>query len=76
MKHSGLIILSTVLVLTISSCDKKSQPTNEESQKIVANAEIVGFNQEKCGCCWGWVIVMNGDTIKTDSLPNSKYNRL
>lgn len=40
------------------SCHKSDQPS-------ASNAEIIGFNPEKCMCCWGWTIKIGDDTIKT-----------
>lgn len=59
MKKFIFIILS---ILTIStSCEK-----NENTQ--TSNAEIISFNPEKCLCCWGWTIIIENDTIKTDDV--------
>ncbi len=58
----GLLILSAL----ISSCDNDADPP------YMANAEIIGFNSEKCACCWGWVIRVDSDTIRADELPNSE----
>jgi len=59
---AGLFVLSA----TVSSCDGDTNPP------ILANAEIIGFNSEKCACCWGWVIRVDSDTIRADELPNSE----
>lgn len=61
-----IVSLSIILVFA-SSCKKDSSPT---SDTLKANAEIIAFRPDKCGCCWGWVIRMGVDTIKADSLPN------
>lgn len=61
-----VLLLSVVIALS-PSCKKESSPANGS---LKANAEIIGFKSEKCGCCWGWVIRMGTDTIKVDSLPN------
>lgn len=59
MKKILFVILS---ILTIaSSCEK-----NANSHK--SNAEIISFNSEKCMCCWGWTIIIENDTIKTDNV--------
>jgi hypothetical protein len=50
-----------VLVIIISSCKK-----DNVSNKI--NAEIIGFNSDKCMCCWGWTIKIGNDTIKSDNV--------
>jgi hypothetical protein len=66
MRYQMLLIL--VFLAFGPSCEKGSlSPTGI----IKANAEIIAFRAEKCGCCWGWVIrTIDGDTIKADSLPN------
>lgn len=28
-------------------------------------AEVIAFDPLKCGICWGWIIKVNNDTIKT-----------
>ncbi|RPI06048.1 MAG: hypothetical protein EHM64_04445 [Ignavibacteriae bacterium] len=60
-------ILFIIILASALSC-KKDSPSAGDPLK--ANAEIVAFRPEKCGCCWGWVIRMDGDTIKADSLPD------
>ena len=56
-----LILFSLVLNIFISSCRK-----DKVSNKI--NAEIIGFNSDKCMCCWGWTIKIGNDTIKSDNV--------
>ena len=61
------LILFVIFIALNSSCNKQSSsPTNT----LRANAEIIAFRADKCGCCWGWVIRMGSDTIKVDSLPD------
>jgi|WetSurMetagenome_2_1015567.scaffolds.fasta_scaffold98876_1 hypothetical protein len=70
-----MVLLSIISVLA-PSCKKDSPST---SDTLKANAEIIAFRPEKCGCCWGWVIRMGTDTIKVDSLPHTEavgYNIL
>ena len=31
--------------------------------------EIIEFESLKCGGCWGWIIAVGNDTIKTDDSP-------
>lgn len=40
---------------------------SNDDGKPEANAHVIGFTSEKCGCCWGWTIAMGSDTIKTES---------
>lgn len=49
-----------IILAILASCD-----ANKEGSSSAFNAQVIGFNAEKCGCCWGWVIEYNGDTIKT-----------
>jgi hypothetical protein len=64
------ILWVSVIIACALSCEKDSSPTTSFQQ---ANAEIIAFRAEKCGCCWGWVIrIMDADTIKADSLPNAE----
>jgi hypothetical protein len=49
------ILIGSFLV----SCNKENQHSNP-------NAEIIKFNPDKCGCCWGWAVRIGKDTIKTD----------
>ena len=65
MKNLILLIVAIFIIAMLPSCD----PTFEEINTIKPNAEIIGFNPDKCVCCWGWIIRMGTDTIKTDSLP-------
>jgi hypothetical protein len=39
---------------------------NNNTRQIKSNAEIISFDMRKCMCCWGWVIKMGNDTIKSD----------
>ena len=58
---------SFVLIMLFSafiSCDKSDKKSGD---KWGTKAIIIGFNQEKCDCCWGWIIQMGNDTIMTDN---------
>ena len=39
---------------------------NNNTRQVKSNAEIISFDARKCMCCWGWVIKMGKDTIKSD----------
>jgi hypothetical protein len=54
-KHMKTIILISIIIIFFTSCSK---------DKSVANAEIIKFHPEKCGCCWGWDIKYGNDTIR------------
>ena len=46
------------------SCKKDESIIKEEVFRV---AEVIAFHPEKCGCCWGWEIRMETDTIMTES---------
>lgn len=60
MKYKNLLII-LVASLFLHSCSK------ENSSHI--NGEIIKFNSDKCGCCWGWTIKTDREIIKADHLP-------
>jgi hypothetical protein len=39
---------------------------NRQDDSILRHAEVLGFNADKCMCCWGWTIKIENDTIKSD----------
>ncbi|MFN8255519.1 MAG: hypothetical protein U0W24_07515 [Bacteroidales bacterium] len=55
-----LIICGLILTGLLSTCK------NDEIL-LKGNAEIIGFVGDKCMCCWGWVIKIGNDTIKSDN---------
>lgn len=55
------LILSIIFV---SNCEM-----TQDLENLTTDAKILGFVNEKCTCCWGWVISVDSRTIKTDSLP-------
>jgi hypothetical protein len=62
MKKIIIIVLISILYF---SCDKEVNWTN-----CTTDAQVVGFVLEKCYCCWGWVIKVGSDTIKTERIPS------
>jgi hypothetical protein len=65
MKHLLLVIL---VVLTASfSCEKTDVVNDLENTD--QKALLIGFNPDKCYCCWGWELKVGNDTIKSDFLP-------
>jgi hypothetical protein len=62
MKRINFIII--LVILTIGGCEKQ-YPFENTTQ----NAEIVDFVAEKCGCCWGWVIKIDNNKIKSLDIP-------
>ena len=63
-----LKLIGLLLLLTLYGCETKG-----EFENISTNARITGFISEKCYCCWGWVIQIGSETIKTDLIPNLDY---
>jgi len=59
MRHLKFIVLLIVIFL-LTNCEKKDELVNR-----ITDAQVVGFVLEKCYCCWGWVIKIGTDTIKT-----------
>jgi hypothetical protein len=57
----NITLLSIFLFLIFISCKKKEA-------KLVSNAEVIGFVSEKCECCWGWIIKIGDETIKSDNI--------
>ncbi len=53
--------------MEINPKDYKAKLTIANIDKIESNAKIINFNPEKCGCCWGWTIIIGNDTIKSDN---------
>lgn len=64
LKLIGLILF----LLLITNCEKKG-----EFENLTTNAQITGFVLEKCYCCWGWIIKIGSDTIKTEYIPSHDY---
>jgi hypothetical protein len=50
----------------IHNTDYKANLIIANLDKLESNAQVISFNPEKCGCCWGWTIKMGNDTIKSD----------
>jgi hypothetical protein len=49
------LFLSLFVVLTTSfSCEKTAE--DKVLEDTGQNAQIIGFNPDKCYCCWGWEI--------------------
>ncbi len=61
LKFIGFLIA----IFSLANCEKQTELVNK-----TADAQIVGFVTEKCYCCWGWVIKVGTETIKTEHLPD------
>jgi hypothetical protein len=55
------ILYLAIIAGFIVACEK-------QDEMLKGNAEIIGFNPYKCGCCWGWIIKIGNDTIKSDDV--------
>lgn len=55
-----------IICTLLASCIFFSCENEELSLK--GDAEIIGFNAEKCMCCWGWIIKIGNDTIKSEDI--------
>jgi hypothetical protein len=66
MTKMNLLSLTFVffLLFSLTGCEKRDQLAN-----ITTNAQVIGFVTEKCFCCWGWVIKVGSETIKTEQIP-------
>ncbi len=51
-----LFFIIYVLLIFSISCEKK---------ELMSYAEVLSFNPDKCGCCWGWTIKVGNDIIKS-----------
>jgi hypothetical protein len=58
--------LFIIILLSLTGCEKKDELVNKTTE-----AQVIGFVTEKCFCCWGWVIKVGADTIKTEQIPTS-----
>jgi hypothetical protein len=69
MNYIRLAIIPIVL-FSLTNCEKKDELVN-----ATTNAQVVGFVTEKCSCCWGWVIKIGIDTIKTEQIPSLNWTQ-
>jgi len=53
-----------IILFLLTGCEKKDELANKTT-----DAQVIGFVTEKCFCCWGWVIKVGADTIKTEQIP-------
>jgi len=67
MKYLRLLTL-LVLIFSVTNCEKKNEIVNIVNS--TTDAQILAFVTEKCYCCWGWVIKVGTETIKTEQIPN------
>ncbi len=67
----NLLSLALVLIILFSftGCEKKDHLAN-----TLTKAQVIGFVTEKCFCCWGWVIKVGSETIKTEQIPTLTFS--
>ena len=53
-----------IILFLLTGCEKKDELVNKTT-----DAQVIGFVTEKCFCCWGWVLKVGGDTVKTEQIP-------
>lgn len=58
------LVFAFVILFLFTGCEKKDHLANTSTK-----AQVIGFVTEKCFCCWGWIIKVGADTIKTEQIP-------
>ncbi len=53
-----------IILFLLTGCEKKGEMINKTT-----DAHVIDFVTEKCFCCWGWVIKVDTDIIKTEQMP-------
>ncbi|MCU0362888.1 MAG: hypothetical protein MUD02_05000 [Bacteroidales bacterium] len=59
--------LSVIILIFITDCGEEKLTAAD-----FRTSQIIGFDTEKCFCCWGWIIKVGTDTIKADYIPGLK----
>jgi len=54
------ILLFAIQLFSLNSCSKS---------EYMDSATIIGLDTEKCDCCGGWIIDIEGFKLKFDKLP-------
>jgi hypothetical protein len=65
--HQKIFLIITVSIagiLIMHSCSKN------DDNECKFSGSVIGRNLEKCGCCPGWLIKIDDDTLKFLSVPN------
>ncbi|HRI22124.1 MAG TPA: hypothetical protein PLA68_14275 [Panacibacter sp.] len=62
MKRNILMLL--IIAMAASACKKDKQPGVKDSVGI-----ITSMSSEKCACCWGWNITIDGKNYRFDKIP-------
>lgn len=63
-----LIIIPVLFLLIITGCQKNNAATAAKTS--VGNAVITSFSPDKCACCWGWNVEIDGKTYRIDKFPD------
>ncbi len=64
-----MYILVAILFLGTTDCGEEALTAAD-----FKTTQIVGFESEKCFCCWGWIIKVGTDTIKADYIPGLRMS--
>ena len=59
----------TILILTLGLTSLAFTPKDG----CTTNAQVIGFDMTKCGCCWGWKIEVNNQTYIAKEIPGWDY---
>ena len=62
MKNQIILVALFITICSLKQLNAQVQDTCFEK------GNIIHFNLNKCGGCWGWTIALKNDTIKTDEL--------
>jgi hypothetical protein len=70
-----LLLLATLVL----ACDKPRNPDDDWTfagrPYCSTKGLLVGFSNQKCGCCWGWKIKVGKDTITVAKMPRQYQGR-
>jgi hypothetical protein len=74
-KHRRMnkIIFLLATVIFLSACSKnanhESAVVASDNSSAKATGTITGLNPDKCACCWGWLVDIDGTQYKFDKIP-------
>ncbi len=58
------------LVLLLVTCYLLNACTRDDQGDFkLSKGTITGFSTEKCMCCWGWNVTINGKSWRFDKVP-------
>ncbi len=65
--RSTLTNILLISVFLISSCSK-----TKDDNHCQISGSVIGYNPDKCGCCPGWLITNDTDTLKFLNVPENE----